>query len=166
MPAGCAAPTGGGTDHSGSIAASEAWTAAASPHRIATDVTVSAAATLTLEACTIVELAPGASLRVDGKLVARGALGRPVVLLARDAQSPWRALDVRGGELDLEYTRVADGGLPEAGGGHVALFDPRDAAALETAVRRALSGEFAAHPPAWEKLRRWEDVARDLAALL
>lgn len=115
MPASCAAPTGGGTDHSGSIGASEAWTAAASPHRIATDVTVSSAATLTLEACTIVELAPGASLRVDGKLVARGALGRPVVLLARDAQSPWRALDVRGGQLDLEYTRVADGGLPEAG---------------------------------------------------
>jgi hypothetical protein len=75
---------------------------------------VSSAATLTLEACTIVELAPGATLRVDGKLVARGALGRPVVLLARDAQSPWRALDVRG-QLDLEYTRVADGGLPEAG---------------------------------------------------
>lgn len=115
MPASCAAPTGVGTDHSGSIGTSEAWTAASSPHRIATDVTVNAAATLTLEACTIVELAPGASLRVDGKLVARGAIGRPVVLLARDAQRPWRALDVRGGQLDLEYTRVADGGLPEAG---------------------------------------------------
>jgi glycosyltransferase involved in cell wall biosynthesis len=58
------------------------------------------------------------------------------------------------------------GGLPKAGGGHVVLFDPRDAAALENAVRRALSGEFAALPPAREKLRRWDDVARDLAALL
>lgn len=58
------------------------------------------------------------------------------------------------------------GGLVEAGGGHTVLFDPRDAGALETAVRRALAGEFSARPPAREKLRCWEDVVRDLLAII
>jgi glycosyltransferase involved in cell wall biosynthesis len=58
------------------------------------------------------------------------------------------------------------GGLPEAGGGHTVLFEAGDAAALEKAARRALAGDFSARPPAREKLRRWEDVARDLLGLL
>lgn len=58
------------------------------------------------------------------------------------------------------------GGLVEAGGGHTVLFDAGDPAALEHAVRRALSGDFSALPPGRETLRRWEHVARDLLALL
>src|SRR5438067_3869946 len=108
----CVEPTGAGTRH-GSISQDETWTAADSPHIIPFDINVYA--TLTLEPCTEVKVAGGATISVgaNGRIAAKGIAGRPVAFVPLDPTTAWaqiRALD--GGTLDLEYTGLVGGGNP------------------------------------------------------
>lgn len=107
----CAPATGPGTTHTGTtIAASETWTAAGSPHIVTFSTIVEAAATLTLEPCAVVQFEGGYGLNIRGKLVAKGTATAPVVVEARDAAKPFGALYIDGGTLDLAYTTVRNGG--------------------------------------------------------
>ncbi len=103
-------PVGAGTDHANALAASASWTAAASPHRIAGQVTVPAGISLALEPCAVVELAAGATLSVAGTLTATGEPQRRVTIRAAGS-SPWRWIDVTG-TLALRSTTVSGGGAP------------------------------------------------------
>lgn len=105
----CAAPSGAGTDHANAITASETWTAAGSPHRIANQVTVTRALTLTLEPCAVVELGAGGTLTVNGTLRAEGTATRRVQIKAANPAQPWRWID--GGALVLRSTTISGGGL-------------------------------------------------------
>lgn len=81
-PAKALAPTWGtGTSHSASISADETWTAAESPHRVSTRLSVGAR--LTLEPCAVVLMTGSAQLYLDaagGKLVAEGTVDRPILI--------------------------------------------------------------------------------------
>lgn len=108
----CAPAAGAGTDHANALAGSETWTAAQSPHRIATQVTVPAGATLTIEPCAVIELGAGSTLAVNGTLRAEGTASRRVQIRAANAAQPWRWID--GGTLFLRYTTISGGGLASA----------------------------------------------------
>jgi hypothetical protein len=120
----CPAATGPGTDHSGTINASTTWTAAGSPHRVASSFTIAEAATLTLEPCATVKLASGASLFVNGKLVAAGTSGRPVTFDSSGSGARWGSIVTVASPatgpittfVDLAYTLLVNGGDTNAGG--------------------------------------------------
>lgn len=108
----CATPTGAGTTHGASVTQAETWTAAASPHILPTDTTISAA--ITLEPCALVRIAAGATVTVGagGSIVAAGTETRPVAIAPRDS-SPWASIRaINGGTLSLTYTGVLGGGDP------------------------------------------------------
>ncbi len=107
----CTAPTGAGTMHT-SVVADETWTAAASPHVIASPLSIGTGATVTLEACAVVRIAAGTGVLVEGALVANGTATEPVTI-ERLASGAWSMLEVRdGGTLSLAYTEVSGGGDP------------------------------------------------------
>lgn len=118
IPDGCEAPTGPGTDVTAAIDTDQTWTAEGSPYRVPANVYLTA--TLTLEACTVVQLASEVRIFVGnepapGAIVARGErLGgvlRPVRFEALDPSAPWGTLEVdTTGMLDAEHTIFADGG--------------------------------------------------------
>src|SRR6476661_4632268 len=70
--AACTAPTGAGTMHASTISQPETWTAAGSPHVVPYDLTISA--TVTIEACSTVQVGPGKTitLATGGRIVAAG----------------------------------------------------------------------------------------------
>jgi len=76
---------------SGTIAASTQW-APNSRIRVTGDLTVAAAATLTIGAGTVVQVAPGVSLEFSGRLVVEGTLANPVVFTAQSPSTPWGGL--------------------------------------------------------------------------
>lgn len=76
-------PAGEGTTHASDVTGTERWTAAQSPHRVTSTITIKG--TLLVEACATVELAEGVSIFVGtssnaGRLITRGTYtGRPAV---------------------------------------------------------------------------------------
>lgn len=127
-PAGCPAPSGTGTAHSGDITASTTWTAAGSPHGVASGFGVRAGATLTIEPCATVLLGQGAVIWVAGKLVAAGQSGRPVSIDSTGAGVRWGYLTTRAEPdgstfIDLAYTTLVNGGLTDING--LGLIDLR-----------------------------------------
>lgn len=118
----CEAPTGPGTDHTGTITSDETWTAAGSPHRIPSALQLKA--TLTIEPCAVVQLSPGVSVDVGtateaGRLVTKGTSAlvdgkkvvRPVRFGAAEAGQSWGKLEVQAkGTVDLVVTALANGG--------------------------------------------------------
>ncbi len=115
----CAAPTGPGTDHQGSVTADETWTAAGSPHRVPARLQIMA--TVTVEACAVVRIAPAVSIEVSGggKLVTRGIADldgvRPVVVEPLGDAGWGQLLAYEDGQLDLAITTVRGGGAPPGG---------------------------------------------------
>jgi hypothetical protein len=121
--AGCAAPTGAGTDHTQTIRADETSTAADGPHRVPFPLTIEA--TVTIEPCATVRLGPGVTLDVGnpptaGAIRARGAVdvgadgavrARPVTFARLDPAMPWAQLRVnRSGTLELSVAQLTGGG--------------------------------------------------------
>lgn len=110
----CPAPSGGGTDHAGTVSADETWAAAGSPHRVTSSLDIRA--TLTIEACAVVEVASGATISVGspsvaGSLVTKGTFEggdlRPVVIRG----SGWQSLAVEAkGTASLTLTAVVGSG--------------------------------------------------------
>lgn len=130
---GCAPPTGPGTDVSSTIDADQTWTAEGSPYRIAATTYVTA--TVTLQACTVVQLAGDAGLEIGndpapGAVVARGELAdgvlRPVVFERLDPTGAWGSLTLdTTGRIDAEHTRFVGGGsygAAQNGGGAILAY--------------------------------------------
>ena len=105
----CEAATGAGTMHTGTIAMAETWTAAASPHLIPFDVTVSAV--VTIEACAVVKLAGMRTITVreGGAINANGTPQLPVAITGSDA-TPWASIRALGGTLSFTSTTISGGG--------------------------------------------------------
>ncbi len=120
---GCAPTAGPGVEHGGFIEADETWSASAGPHRITSNVRITA--TVTIEPCAVVELGAGLSIEVGGtsaagKLVARGegdgANVRPVTFAAADAAQPWGQIVVQPqASLELGRAALVNGGAPGSG---------------------------------------------------
>jgi hypothetical protein len=99
--------------HSGNVSAAETWTAAASPHRVAGDISVNAP--LTIEACATVLIGGAHSLivRQTGTLIAAGLPGLPVTFDRLDPLTGWATLSATsGGTISLSYIDVNGGGNP------------------------------------------------------
>jgi hypothetical protein len=111
MASACVDPTGPGTMHPGSITQNETWTAAASPHVLAQDTSITAV--VTLEPCTLVLVGPAKTISVfgAGSIVAKGTASQPVGFAALDTTKPWAAIRASaGGTLRFEYTGLLGGG--------------------------------------------------------
>jgi hypothetical protein len=137
---GCEAPSGAGTDVPTSITENETWTFEGSPYRIAS--TTYLTATLTLEPCTVVELAADAGILVGndpvaGELVAHGdstenaagqTVRREIYFRRLIEDAPWGSIAVETtGNLDLALTRLEGGGSlvsAQNGGGTVLAYGP------------------------------------------
>ncbi len=125
---GCAAPNGPGTDVPGTIDADVTWTAEGSPYRIA--ATTYLTATITLEPCTVVQLASDGRIAIGndpapGAVVANGEvitddagepLRRAVRFERQDPNAAWGSLIVDAtGTLDATTTDFVGGGSTNAG---------------------------------------------------
>lgn len=107
----CPAPTGSGTMHPASITQPETWTAAASPHVIASGTSIKS--TVTLEPCAIVRIGPSIVVTVTGSIVANGEATKPVTIERLDASQAWSQIRaLQGGTLRFTHTRVTGGGAP------------------------------------------------------
>lgn len=84
-------PVAGWTETPGEISASADWGEDARI-RVARDIAVAAGATWTIRAGSVVLLAPGADIEVNGSLVVRGTPDRPVVFTAESRETPWGGL--------------------------------------------------------------------------
>lgn len=107
----CPAPSAGPTMHMRSPSSDETWTAAGSPHIVASEISIPIGTTLTIEPCAEVRVAPGLSIHARGALRAVGTASQPIKITARDA-SPWAQLSTSGGQLFLEHVTVENGGDP------------------------------------------------------
>lgn len=109
----CPPVTGAGTTHgTGSVNAAETWTAAASPHLVTADTSITA--NLTIEACAVVKISAGRqiSVRAGGKITAAGEAMRPVKIEKADANAWVNIRTLNGGTLSFRYTTIDGGGDP------------------------------------------------------
>ncbi len=117
LPA-CTGPSGPGTQcdlssataitHTSGPTASETW--ASGVHRVPSSLTVPVGVTLTIAACSRVELGADAGLTVDGKLVVAGTSDGAVDFVAAGSQ-PWGAVQLNpNGEADLAFANFTGGG--------------------------------------------------------
>ncbi|MBN2498218.1 MAG: hypothetical protein JXR96_26745 [Deltaproteobacteria bacterium] len=109
----CPEPTEGPTTHDQDVSSNEVWTATGSPHRV--DRSISIEAELTIEPCSVVELAPGVSLTVSegGRLLAEGEETRPIQFTGQQSE-PWGNLHVEApGTASLAYVSFEGGGPDE-----------------------------------------------------
>lgn len=116
----CVASDGEGTDHSGTIAADETWTAEDGPHRIPSGLSITA--TVTIEPCALVQIGAQVYVSIEdgGSLVAHGeALTNgdgevevhPVHFDRLDADANWgKILVTSTGTLDLSIAALLNGG--------------------------------------------------------
>jgi hypothetical protein len=109
---GCPAPTGGPTNHPGTVG-TETWTAAGSPHRVPLNTVVSG--TLTIEPCAEVLIGAGLTLSIEstGKLVAEGLADKPIHIGAIDPAKPFAKIRTNnGGTVRLAYVNMDGCGDP------------------------------------------------------
>jgi hypothetical protein len=108
----CVEPTGIGTTHGGALPQPETWTAAASPHVIPSDTTISAQ--ITLEPCAVVAIGSRKTITVgtNGSIIAQGTERKPVTIRQKDSGQSWASIRAIGGTLSFTYTRVLGGGDP------------------------------------------------------
>ncbi len=98
------------TNVSGAITANTTWTAANSPYVVTGNVTVSAAATLTIEPGVVVQFGNGLGLSVAGRLLAEGDPGQRILFTRASGATSWTRLDFTANALesriafaDIEY---------------------------------------------------------------
>jgi hypothetical protein len=109
----CAPVVGAGTVHTANVATAETWTAAASPHNVPNDISITGA--LTIEPCAVVRIGGDHSITVrqGGSFTAAGMAGLPVLIERLDSTNSWATLSVLGGgRISLTYTNVDGGGDP------------------------------------------------------
>ncbi|HEB83950.1 MAG TPA: hypothetical protein ENI92_03010, partial [Bacteroidetes bacterium] len=107
----------GGTTLSGSLPASETWTAAAGPIRLPDGLTVSSNTTLTIEPGVVVALGADANLRILGGLFALGAACDSVRFIRLDPSQPWGAITLANPSDSVEFAHVViDGGSDDPSG--------------------------------------------------
>lgn len=101
------------TEHPLTLAQSETWTAAASPHLVSGDTRLNADVTLTIEPCARVVFAEGASLsaaRGGARIVAEGEAARPISFSGLDG-ARWNQVKVEGAARgSLRYVTLSGGG--------------------------------------------------------
>lgn len=115
-PSTCTPPSGDGTRHDTSPSADETWTAASSPHVISGRLAIPAGQTLTIEPCAIVQLEGGASVLVEGRLLAVGAAEKPIRFERADPAAAWRSIEARAGsELRFAHASIEGGGNANGG---------------------------------------------------
>ncbi len=91
-----------------SITGSETW--ASGVHQVPSTLTVPVGATLTVSACSRVELAADAGLTVNGALVVAGTAAGPVSFVG-SSSAPWGTIQLNpNGTADLAYTKLDGGG--------------------------------------------------------
>ncbi|HEX8950624.1 MAG TPA: hypothetical protein VF945_02210, partial [Polyangia bacterium] len=91
-----------------SLSGSESW--ASGVHQVPSSLTVPVGATLTVSACSRVELAADVNLTVNGQLVVAGTADGPVTFVA-SAGAPWGSIHVNpGGTADLAHLTLTGGG--------------------------------------------------------
>jgi hypothetical protein len=135
---GCEAPSGDGTDVPSAITGDQTWTYAGSPYRVSTRTYLTA--TLTLEPCTVVELAADAGILVGnapeaGAIVAHGdskqnpdgqTEERAIYFQRLDKDAAWGSLSVDPtGELDFRLVHLSGGGSlasEQNGGGTILAY--------------------------------------------
>lgn len=113
----CPAPPGEGVTHAADVTSDETWRAADGPHRVEGRVAVRDGATLTIEPCAEVQLAPGASLDAGvqgtnerGRIVALGEAERPIAFSPSD-DGAWSSLGVFApSEAELAHATLRGGG--------------------------------------------------------
>lgn len=108
----CPAPTAGPTQHQGSVG-TETWTAADSPHVLASGIGITG--TLTLEPCAEVLVGAGKLITVSstGKLVAEGLVTKPIHIGASEAGKPFAQIYANnGGTLRLVHVNIDGAGDP------------------------------------------------------
>jgi hypothetical protein len=108
----CAAITGAGTMHGGSVTAAETWTAAGSPHILPFDMSINAE--VTIEGCALVKIAGGKqiSVRTGGKITAAGTAMKQIRIEKADAAAWVNIRTLNGGSLSFSYTTIDGGGDP------------------------------------------------------
>lgn len=123
----CAPQSGAGTMHGANVLADETWSAAASPHIVTTSINVRGA-TLTIEPCAVVRLAPGVIVTVGqtpgaaaASIRAHGDAMRTITFTRDTAAMPWGSIRAfPTGTLDFEHVQLSGGGDPltaQQGGG-------------------------------------------------
>lgn len=111
VPSTCAPLTGAGTTHDASPSDDETWTASESPHVVSGSLSLPAGRTITVEPCAVVQMESGASMVVEGKLLAIGAPDKPIRFERRDASAAWAKIEAReGSELRFAYATIDGGG--------------------------------------------------------
>ncbi len=91
------------------IAGSETW--ASGVHRVPASLTIPVGATVTVAACSRVELGAGAGLTVNGTLVVAGTAPAPVTFVPQSSGQPWGTIKLNpGGSADLGYATLTGGG--------------------------------------------------------
>lgn len=103
----------GPTEHRGTIAADETWSAAGSPHLLTENVIVAQGATLTIEPCAQVLAASGVRLTVRGRLVAEGTSEAPIAFGASEADRWGPLLVDTAGTARLAHATLTDGGFDD-----------------------------------------------------
>jgi hypothetical protein len=111
--ASCPAPKNGPTNHGADVTANETWTADGSPHTIPFDMTIRASATLTLEPCAVVQIAPSKTVTLNGALHADGTAAKPIQIGSTIAGAPFSTIrTLAGGKMRLVYVTITNGGAP------------------------------------------------------
>jgi len=125
VPNTCPAPTGEPQKHEGNIATDQTW--GAGLHVLTFDISVRGA-TLTIEPCAIIQTPSGRHIGVGaingtpGKLVAKGAAGKPIIFQGKDDTAKWGGILVNpSGTAELTYVTLKNGGEIQGSRGGGAL---------------------------------------------
>ncbi len=116
--AGCSGGKGGGgncdlssatpVEHT-TLSGSETW--ASGIHHVASSLSVPSGATLTIQACSRVDLDADVDLGVGGTLIARGTASSPITFQATTAGTNWGSVHLTpGGTADLAYVTLTEAG--------------------------------------------------------
>ncbi len=116
--AGCPAANGLSIDHHSDITVNETWAGDGTVHKISSDISIRPGATLTLAACSQVQVTSGKSITVRGdpgkpaKLVSAGTAGKPVLITNVPGGGNWGYLRnyTPDSSADLSYTTLENGG--------------------------------------------------------
>lgn len=92
----------------GGINADTVWRAADAPYVVTGELIVRAGATLTIEPGTEVQIGDNLRIVIEGSLVSVGEGDNPVVIRGeREIAGAWNRLELNGGSLTMQHTRVA-----------------------------------------------------------
>jgi hypothetical protein len=127
VPVACGSANGVIVQHANNVTVDETWAGAGVTHVVNSSISVSAPATLTIDACALVKMKAGVSIMVHGgsgagsvaTLLAAGndAASGVVYFSNADANQPWGALigENANSHIQLNYASIGGGGATSAG---------------------------------------------------